>query len=114
MKNKAEQQPVKMSKAAALSIGLQLERLALALDDRDREGIGVIAQRIQQSADSHGSELISEKASALTHGVEENSDLYEIIRNTNELMDLCRSAQGVLLQCTPVRPEDVELELRDD
>ena len=98
-KNQAEQKVVHFSKGAALSIGLQIERLAKALDDRDQKGIGVIASRIRESANQHGADPIADKADELADEIESESDLYEVIRSTNELMDLCRSAQKALLQC---------------
>ena len=108
LRRKTEEKQVHLSKSVALSIGLQLERLARALDERDKKGIASIASRIQESAIRDGASSISNKAEELSAEIADRGDLYEIIRGTNELMDLCRSAQRVLLE-----QEDTECEEYD-
>lgn len=102
-----EAKPVPLSKSAALSIGLQLERLARALDERDKKGIATIANHIQESASRDGATAISQKARELASDISEDEDLYEVIRGTNELMDLCRSAQRVLLSRDDSKQDDI-------
>jgi diguanylate cyclase (GGDEF)-like protein/PAS domain S-box-containing protein len=87
-----------VSKEAALSIGIQIERLADALDSRDREGIGTIALRLTETASQHGVQSVADKANEITREIELDGELYDLIRCTIELMDLCRSSQRSLIE----------------
>jgi diguanylate cyclase (GGDEF)-like protein/PAS domain S-box-containing protein len=91
--------PQKVSKSAALNIGLQIERLAEAVDDRDQVGIGAIAHRLGETAAKHGVEAVAKKANEISVEMDEECELYDLIRCTNELMDLCRSTQRALVDC---------------
>ena len=82
-----------VSREAALSIGLQLERLASALDDHDLEGLKVMASRLEATATRDGADSIAAKALELREQMSEDSDLYAVLSCANELMSLCRSAQ---------------------
>ena len=86
-----------VSKSAALSIGLQIERLSMVIDNRDKPGIQAIAFRLQESATKHGAYLIAEKAGEIANELHDNADLYELIRATNELLDECRATQRALI-----------------
>lgn len=86
-----------ISKAAALNIGIQIERLVTVLDNRDTEGISAIAVRLEGTALKFGAAPIAEKAKSISDAMKNNCELYEIIQHTNELLDLCRSSQHQLL-----------------
>lgn len=88
----------KISKQAALGIGLQIERLAEALDSRDKEGIGNIASRLTETATKHGIVAVADKANEITREIELDGELYDLIRCTIELMDLCRYAQRSMIK----------------
>lgn len=92
-----EQDPEIISKEAALDIGMQIERLSAALDKRDVEGIIAIAARLKSTAEKHGAEQIAEKAHFISIATNQDSELYEVLKNTNELLDLCRLSQRSLL-----------------
>ena len=87
---------VETSKAAALSIGMQIERLYSALDARDIGGIRAIASHLEDSANQHGAAQIAEKARVISNA--SSADLYDILQTTNQLLDLCRSTQRALLE----------------
>ena len=87
----------KVSKQAALNIGLQIERLAEALDSRDKSGIGSIASRLSETATKHGVSSIADKANEITREIELDGELYDLLRCTVELMDICRHAQRSLV-----------------
>ena len=91
------QNDVAISKAAALNIGLQIERLSSALDSRDIDGIKAIAHRLCDTATKHGAEHIAEKARIIASEANSNNDLYDVLQTTNQLLDLCRSTQKALL-----------------
>ena len=88
-----------LSKAAALNIGLQIERLAEALDNHDREGINAIASRLKETATKHGADSIAMQAEEIALELKEDCELYELISCTNRLIDLCRSSQRALIDC---------------
>lgn len=92
-----------MSKQTALNIGLQLERLATALDDHDLNSLKTMANRIHETASREGVPEIAETASQLEAQVESDGDLIEILHLANELMRQCRAARGsILLDQTPI------------
>ena len=86
-----------VSKQAALNIGLQIERLAEALDSRDKEGIGTIASRLSETASKHGISSVADKANEITREIELDGELYDLLRCTVELMDICRYSQRSLI-----------------
>ena len=92
-----EQNPEVISKEAALDIGIQIERLSAALDKRDIDGIVAIATRLKSTAEKHGAEQIAEKAQFISVVTNQDSELYDVLQNTNELLDLCRLSQRSLL-----------------
>ena len=97
MNQGSAQKAAKVSKQAALNIGLQIERLAEALDSRDKVGIGSIANRLSETATNHGVASIAEKANEITREIELDGELYDLLRCTVELMDICRHAQRSLI-----------------
>ena len=86
---------VSTSKAAALSIGVQIEQLYTALDSRDINRIQAIASRLEDSANQHGAAQIADKANTISES--SSDDFYDVLQNTNELLDLCRLSQRALL-----------------
>ncbi|MEM7782932.1 MAG: diguanylate cyclase [Planctomycetota bacterium] len=92
------QSKINVSKEAALSIGLQIERLSNAIDKRDMDGISAITARLEETAAVHGASLVVSKAKEINSELENEAELYEIICSTNELLDICRTAQHALLQ----------------
>ena len=90
-----------MSKASALNIGLQLERLAVALDDHDLNGLQIMAQRIQQTAEREGADQIADTAARLEEQVVSDGDLIEILHQANELMSQCRIARSTIQLAEP-------------
>ena len=95
--SRSAQKTTKVSKQAALNIGLQIERLAEALDSRDKVGIGSIASRLSETAVKHGVTVIADKANEITREIELDGELYDLLRCAVELMDICRNAQRSLV-----------------
>ena len=101
VKMSAQQGPpvcLRVSQGAAMSIGLQMERLVDALEAQDPERIIAIARHIQTTTDSPDGEVISQKASQVVSLPESDTDLYHVLQTANELLDLCRLAQRSLLK----------------
>ena len=95
----------RVSKAAALSIGLQIERLSKALEKLDADGIEAIAKRLAETAEQDGASQIAEKArliSKLNAEVAKDGENYDLVMCTIELLDLCRASQAALIETTVV------------
>ena len=90
---------------AALSIGLQIERLSKALEKLDADGIEAIAMRLAETAEKDGASQIAEKArliSKLNAEVAEEGENYDLVMCTIELLDLCRASQAALIETTVI------------
>ena len=88
------------SKAAVLSLGIQIERLADALEKQDVVGIGALASRLNMTAVKHGLSDVAEMAGQLEVAVAGDSDLVTLVGLTSDLMGICQSAQQAYLDPT--------------
>ncbi len=88
----------RVSKNTALRIGMEIERLACALDDQDIFGLGALAGRLKTTAIKHGVPQIADVAARLEESATSDADLINLVKLTNELMNLCRSTQGAYLK----------------
>ncbi|MDA1016599.1 MAG: cadherin domain-containing protein [Planctomycetota bacterium] len=82
-----------VSKETAIYIGSQMERLAVALDDQDMQGLKVLADRLKETASRNGVETISQKANELEQAVSGDAELMDVLESAYELVELCRSTQ---------------------
>jgi hypothetical protein len=82
-----------VSKTAALSVGVQVERLAGAIDDRDIPRLAALAGRLHATATKEGLSQIAEAAASLEASAVSESEITEILRITTELLDLCLDVQ---------------------
>ena len=99
---------VPIAKELALGIGLELERLAAAVDRQDLPGLKAMASRLAATAARAGAPEIAGKALELETSAEENQDILGVLRCANELLAVCRSTQGSYLQASlPSRREEV-------
>ena len=80
-----------------MRIGLEIERLAAALDDQDLFGLTVLAGRLKETASLEGVESIAEAAALLETAAGDEPDLREVIQLTTELLQLCRATQRAYL-----------------
>jgi diguanylate cyclase (GGDEF)-like protein/PAS domain S-box-containing protein len=84
--------------AKALKIGLEIERLACAMEAQDVTLLAAIADRLVQTAAAIGLDEIARVAGALrTHTQNKRYDTACLIECTNELIELCRSHQHTFL-----------------
>lgn len=86
-----------VSKETAQNFGSQIERLAVALDHEDFSGLATLSDRLNATARKQGITQVAESASQL-HEAACDMDLTNTVRLTNELLELCRSAQSVFLE----------------
>ena len=99
-----------VSKDVALSIGLQMEQLAAALDARDANEIGAVADRLRNSTIQDGVDGIPDKAAQVTGMCQEDADLFELVRSASELLDMCRLSQRSLLDILPTYSRELTAE----
>lgn len=88
---------------AAIQIGYQVERLAVAVDNQDAEGMKSLASRLGLFARSCDIEKLAEAAERIeghleSHVGEEEISWIQLIRDTNELLDICRATQTEFLK----------------
>lgn len=81
------------SKQLALQVGLQIERLAQAVDDQDSAGIKALSARLETTAARGGIHEIQKVAASIRQVADEDGDLVRLLQMVNELLALCRSAQ---------------------
>ncbi|MFO0868134.1 MAG: diguanylate cyclase [Pirellulales bacterium] len=86
-----------VSKAAALSLGTQIEGLTNALDNLDLGGIASLAQRLSMTAVRYDSADIARVATRLETAARGDTEVEVLVRLTNELVHLCRAAQRAYL-----------------
>ena len=86
-----------VSKQTALRIGVQIERLAGALDSHDFPNLAAMASRLAATAVNEGVPEIAELAGQLERSASEDPDLMAVVQLTTELLNLCRSTQSSYL-----------------
>ncbi|MCA9079420.1 MAG: diguanylate cyclase [Planctomycetaceae bacterium] len=108
-----------LSKESALGIGLELERLAMAVDQQDLASLKVMAGRLAATAAKAGAPELSGKALELEQQVEQGEDLLSILRSANELLNFCRATQASYLvdqlgddQTSEIAADEIVVELQ--
>jgi diguanylate cyclase (GGDEF)-like protein/putative nucleotidyltransferase with HDIG domain len=90
-----------LRKQTALQIGFQVERLAQAIDTQDSEGLQLLASRLGMIARSCDIEPIARAAEKIElQAGEEEVQWLTLMRDTHELLDMCRSTQSNFLRQT--------------
>lgn len=82
------------SRQTGLHLGLQIDRLAEAIDKQDLAALSTLASRLESVAGKHQLTEIQEIARKLRELAGEGGDLTEIVRLTIDLMELSRSTQS--------------------
>lgn len=83
------------SKQIALQVGLQIERLAEAVDQQDSAGIKALAARLEKTAACGGISEIESVACNLKNVSSGDGDVIDMLGMVDELLNLCRSVQKV-------------------
>lgn len=87
-----------LPKQVALEIGVQIERLADAIDHRDSGGLRSLASRLSEVANNNGIHSIAEVAVRLRdHAAQDDVQWMIVLRETQQLLNLCRSTQNAFL-----------------
>jgi HD-GYP domain-containing protein (c-di-GMP phosphodiesterase class II) len=90
--------PPDVSKEAALRVGLQIEKVANALDDQDTSQLALLAGKLKTSAIRDGVPQIAELADRLEEAVLSDVEFDELVNHTRALLELCRATQRVYLE----------------
>jgi diguanylate cyclase (GGDEF)-like protein/PAS domain S-box-containing protein/putative nucleotidyltransferase with HDIG domain len=91
-------QTMVVPKAMAIQIGQQIESLANAIDMQDTASLQVLATRLGDVARRHHVNAIAEAADRIGAGAsEENVQWMILLRDTQQLMELCRASQNAFL-----------------
>jgi diguanylate cyclase (GGDEF)-like protein/PAS domain S-box-containing protein len=84
-------------KQSALRLGIQMERMAAALDSHDYECLATMAHGLAQVAEAEGSDRIAAIAAQLRDAAKDGPEMLQLVSLTNELLGLCRAAQTTAL-----------------
>lgn len=85
-------------KQMAIQLGQQIERLANAIDSQDTNSLKILASRLGDVARSHNAEEIAHAADRIEAGAsEENVQWISLLRDTQQLIELCRATQDSFL-----------------
>ena len=85
-----------MSKQAALRIGLEIERLADALDKRSVDEVMEMARHLKHTAHELGIVEIARVAAELETCCGSDPELVEVVQCTSDLLNLCRTTQAAM------------------
>ncbi len=96
---------VMLPKQSALRIGVQIERLASALDSRDFANLSTMAGRLAATAQKEGVTPIAELATDLEKAAANDPELVEVVKLTTELLEMCRATQSSYLGSTSMLNE---------
>jgi len=86
-----------VSKQTALRIGVQIERLAGALDSQDFPNLAAMASRLAATATNEGVPEIADLAGQLERSASADPDLLVVVQLTTDLLKMCRSTQSSYL-----------------
>ncbi|KAA5545913.1 diguanylate cyclase [Roseiconus nitratireducens] len=83
----------------AIQIGFQVERLATAVDEQDTDSLRTLSARLELYARSCNIVPIAQAADRIHHHASQTDIAwFDLLRDTNELLDLCRSTQSEILR----------------
>lgn len=88
----------RITKETALGIGQEIERLAVAIDQQDVEGLRVMAGRLSESAARSGAPEIAAKAIQLEQAASSEDDVLGILQRACELIEYCRATQSSFIE----------------
>jgi diguanylate cyclase (GGDEF)-like protein/PAS domain S-box-containing protein len=103
LRSHTNREDITVTRESALSIGLLLERLVLALDTQDTSELQQLTERLVTIATSHNLKKICDICNLLLHALSDKQDLIEVMQLAGELLDVCRATQSRLL-ASEVRP----------
>jgi hypothetical protein len=97
-----------VSQNTMLSIGQQIERIVEMLEDDNRESFVALTDRLRSTAEQANLDKIAEAASQASQRAEQDADLSQMVADTHELLDVCRSIHTALDTNADVERENVQ------
>jgi len=86
-----------VDRTVALTLGLQMERLAEAIDQHDIKTLESLSDHLIQLSSLSDELEIAERAQELKRGIQGGNDQLGIFRLANDLLNYCRATQAALL-----------------
>jgi hypothetical protein len=85
------------SHQAALEVGLQIEKLACAVDEEDPDSLRELAALLETTALRHDFTDLSQLSQTLQKQIDADADWTDVLTTTGELLDICRYSQRRLI-----------------
>jgi diguanylate cyclase (GGDEF)-like protein/putative nucleotidyltransferase with HDIG domain/PAS domain S-box-containing protein len=82
-----------VSKQMALAMGIQAERIAIALEGRDFASLSLMAGQLVATTREECWEPVTNLAAKLSEAAKNDPDMFELVRLTTELMRICNASQ---------------------
>ncbi len=89
--------PVGDATEVVLRLGLASERLVAALNERDLRTVAAMADHLRSVATKYERDQIARLAEEVVKATDTESELTKVLEATNQLLDLCQSAQAEVL-----------------
>jgi diguanylate cyclase (GGDEF)-like protein len=89
------------SKQMALAMGIQAERIAIALESRDFSSLSLMAGQLVATTREKCWEPVTSIAAKLSEAAKNNPDMFELVSLTTELMQICNASQESCLENAP-------------
>jgi diguanylate cyclase (GGDEF)-like protein/PAS domain S-box-containing protein len=89
------------SKQMALAMGIQAERIAIALESRDFASLTLMAGQLVATTREKCWEPVTSLAAKLAEAAKGDPDMFELVSLTTELMHICNSSQESCLEDVP-------------
>jgi diguanylate cyclase (GGDEF)-like protein/PAS domain S-box-containing protein len=89
------------SKQMALAMGIQAERIAIALESRDFASLSLMAGQLVATTREKCWEPVTNLAAKLAEAAKNDPDMFELVSLTTELMQICNTSQESCLDDVP-------------
>jgi diguanylate cyclase (GGDEF)-like protein/PAS domain S-box-containing protein len=89
------------SKQMALAMGIQAERIAIALESRDFSSLSLMASQLVATTRAKCWESVTDLATKLAVAAKDDPDMFELVSLTTDLMQLCNTSQESCLDDVP-------------
>jgi HD domain len=90
-----------VSKQMALAMGIQAERIAIALESRDFNSLSLMAGQLVATTREKCWEPVTSLAAKLCEAAKDEPDMFELVSLTTELMQICNASQESCLDDVP-------------
>ncbi len=92
-------------KETAQRIGVQIERLAEAIDQHDYSAISNLAGMLQETGNACGVEDLNKAAAELKEAATGDPELRTVLKLAHQVMDLCRATRRAYIHAAQQKPQ---------